>query len=187
MKKGKKFIALFFILSLIEINCATLQSLSQKRESRRKKQGANLIIQKINGQQVSGELITAKQDSLLLLDTEGKDVSIDIADIKVIRIVKKSQFWVGATFGSLTGGGIGAIVGALIEKPAPIILSSLAAEKKTILGGIFFGFIIGAVGGGLIGASEGTDKTIQLIGMTDSEIQEVLDKLRKKARIRDYK
>ena len=30
-------------------------------------------------------------------------------------------------------------------------------------------------------------QTIQIEGMTDSEIQETLKKLRKKARIRDYK
>jgi ABC-type lipoprotein release transport system permease subunit len=49
-----------------------------------------------------------------------------------------------------------------------------------------YGLIIGTVGA-IIGAVAGTDKTIQLEGMTDSEIQETLDKLRKKARIRDYK
>ena len=180
---SKKFISLFLAFSLVTINCASFRTTGGKRE----KHGATLLIKKKDGRQIEGELITVKPNSLLLLNTEGKDESIDIADIKVIRIVKKSQFWVGATFGSLTGGGIRAIVGALIEKPAPIILSSLAAEKKTILGGIFFGFIIGAVGGGLIGASEGTDKTIQIEGMSYLEIQEALEKLRKKARIRNYK
>jgi len=33
----------------------------------------------------------------------------------------------------------------------------------------------------------GTDKTIQIEGMSDSEIREAMDKLRKRARIRDYK
>jgi hypothetical protein len=175
---SKKFISLFLVFSLVMLS-ANLYA--------KERRGAKLVVTKKDGQQVQGELITVKPNSLLLLDAEGKDVSVDIEEIKVIRIVKKSQFWVGATFGSLTGGGIGAIVGALIEKPAPIILSSLAAEKKTILGGIFFGFIIGAVGGGLIGASAGTDKTILLEGMSDFEINKALEKLRKKARIRDYK
>ncbi len=54
--------------------------------------------------------------------------------------------------------------------------------------------LIGAIGGaaglligGITGALVGKDKTIQIEGMTDPEIQEALDKLRKKARIRDYK
>ena len=63
----------------------------------------------------------------------------------------------------------------------------MAAEEKTILGGLFFGFIIGAVCGGLIGADAGTDKKIQIEGMSDLEIRDAMDKLRKKARIRDYR
>ncbi len=34
---------------------------------------------------------------------------------------------------------------------------------------------------------QGIDKTFQIKGMTDSEIRVTLDKLREKARVRDYK
>ena len=179
MKKGKKFIALFFVFSLMML------SVNLYAKERR---GAKLIVIKKNRQLIEGELITVKANSLLLLDSgTGADVSVDIKDIVVITIVKKSKTLVGATYGALAGGGTGAIVGTLIGKPAPIILSSMGAEESTILGGIFFGFIIGAVCGGLIGAYAGADKKILLEGMTDLEIREALDKLRKKARIRDYK
>jgi len=178
VKKGKKFIALFLVFSLMML------SVNLYAKERR---GAKVVITKTNGQQIRGELITVKPNSLLLLDTEGKDVSVGIGDIKVITIVKKSKALVGATYGALAGGGTGAIVGALIGKPAPIILSSVGAEESTILGGIFFGLVIGAVCGGITGALLGTDKTIRFEGMSDSEIREALDKLRKKARIRDYK
>ncbi len=179
MKKGKKFIALFLAFSLMML------SVNLDAKERR---GAKLIITKKDGQQIRGELITVKPNSLLLLDSgTGADESVDIKDIVVITIAKKSKALVGATFGSFAGGGIGAVVVPLIGKPAPIIFSSMAAEKKTILSGLFFGFIIGAVCGGLIGADSGTDKTFQIEEMSDSEIQEALDKLRKKARIRDYR
>ena len=49
------------------------------------------------------------------------------------------------------------------------------------------GGAIGAIFGGTMGTVLGTYETIQVEGMTDSETQETLDKLRKKARIRDYK
>ncbi len=49
------------------------------------------------------------------------------------------------------------------------------------------GGCIGALIGGIVGAGYGIDKTIQIEGMTDLEIEESLEKLRKKARIRDYK
>ena len=176
MKKNKIFLTLFLVFSLLAFS-GNLYA---------KKRGAELEIQKKDGQIISGELIAVKKDSLLLLES-GIGVGVDIRYVKVIKIVKKSKFWTGATYGALAGGGTGAIVGTLIGKPAPIILSSLAAEKKTILGGLFFGFIIGAIGGGLIGADAGTDKKIQIEGMSDLEIRDAMDKLRKKARIRDYR
>ena len=45
----------------------------------------------------------------------------------------------------------------------------------------------GVLLGGVVGGLFGKDKTIQIEGMSDLEIREALDKLRKKARIRDYK
>ncbi len=179
MKKGKKFISLllFFSLMMLSVNLYA-----------KERRGAELIITKKDGQQIQGELITVKPNSLLLLDSgTGADESVDIKDIVVITIVKKSKALVGATFGAFAGGGIGAVVVPLIGKPAPVIFSSMAAEKKTILEGLFLGFIIGAVCGGLIGADEGTDKKILIEGMSDLEIKEAMDKLRKKARVRDYK
>ena len=49
------------------------------------------------------------------------------------------------------------------------------------------GAAIGLLIGGIVGAIAGTDKTIQIEGMSDLEIGDALDKLRKKARTRDYK
>ena len=181
MINRKKFIASFLAFSLMAINCATLKRLEDKREKREKK-GAELIIQKINGQQVSGELITVKPNTLLLLDTEGKDVSVDIADIKVIRIVKKSKALLGAGI----GGFIGVVAGALLllasEEADVGILPIAVFSSHGVQGGV-----IGVIIGGIAGDMAGRDKTIQIEGMSDLEIQEALEKLRKKARIRDYK
>ena len=196
MKKGKKFIALFLILSLIEINCATLKSLEQKRESRRKKHGANLIIQKINGQQVSGELITVKPSSLLLLNTEGKDVSVDIEEIKVIIVVKKSKALLGVGTGLLGGAGSGAVIGAslwVLGLPIVAIFGEAGIESwkddfpDFLWNGALIGIGVWVLLGAITGSLLGIDKAIQIEGMTDSEIQKTMDKLRKKARIRDYK
>ena len=185
MKNGKKFIALFLILSLIEINCATLKSLEQKRESRRKKHETNLIIQKINGQQVGGELIAVKQDSLLLLDTEGKDVSVDIADIKVIRIVKKSKALSLGAIGLAGGVGLILVFFAFLEIITVEYAKELGFEgiaEASVDAGLS-GFLLGAT----VGAVYGKDKTYQIERMSDSEIKKAMDKLRKKARIRDYR
>ena len=178
--KGKKFISLFLIFSLV------LLSGSLYAKERR---GAKLLIIKKDGQLIEGELITVKPSSLLLLDTEGKDVSVGIADIKVIRVMKKSKALLGAGIGLLIGAGGGVLLGFAMGDPEYLSTGwdfSLTAEQKALVFGILLG-IIGLCGGGIAGLTSGTDKTIQIEGMTDLEIREALDKLRKKARIRDYK
>ncbi len=192
---SKKFISLFLAFSLLMINCATFSRLEKKREER-KKHGANLIIQKINGQQVSGELITVKPNSLLLLDTEGKDVSVDIEEIKVITVVKKSKALLGVGTGLLGGAGGGAVIGAslwILGLPVVAIFGETGIENwkddfpDLLWGGVLIGAGIGLLLGISGGAASGIDKTILLEGMTDLEINKVLEKLRKNARIRDYK
>ena len=181
---SKKFIALLLAISLMTINCASIRTTGGKKE----KHGAKLIITKTDEQQIKGELITVKPNSLLLLDTEGKDVSVDIADIKVIVIVKKSKFWAGAGIGFLTG----VVLGAIVSIPAVDAASDPSSYYYfvpwvlTVIYGAIGGLACGIIGG-IVGAGYGTDKTILLEGMSDSEIKKAMDKLRKKARIRDYK
>ena len=176
----KKFTALFLAFSLMAISCTTMTTQRQKRfeSSKEQKRGAKLIITKKNGYQTDGELITVKPNSLLLLSITGRDVSVDIADIKVIRVVKKSKPLLGAGIGVLIGGGGGALVGGTLPVEG--------AHRHALTFGL-----IGALGGALIGGIIidlfSQDKTIHFEGMSDSEIQEALDYLRKKARIRDYR
>ena len=165
MKKGKKFIALFLAFSLMML------SVNLYAKERR---GAKLLITKKDGQQIQGELITVKPNSLLLLDTEGKDVSVGIADIKVIRVMKKSK---GARTGFLIGVGLALIVG----------VGEIGAEVHGFIPSFIDGLIFFALPGALIGSAAGKDKTIHFEGMTDLEIKEAMDYLRKKARIRDYR
>ena len=175
----KKFTALLLIFSLMAISCATITSPRMERKFPERKQGA-IIITKKNGYQTEGELIAVKQNSLLLLSITGRDVSVDIEDIKVVTIVKKSKAGLGAGIGFLICGGVGALIGS----------KSQLTEGDELMWALIFGgfaglggFVIGAFGGAMLG----TDEKIQIEGMTDSEIREALDKLRKKARIRDYK
>ena len=83
----------------------------------------------------------------------------------------------GAILGVLVGGGAGALIGYEVGWVQP---------ATTIFGG-FIGVLVGGLVGILIASSSGKDKAIQIEGMTGPEIQKALDKLRKKARIRDYK
>ena len=62
--KRNKLVSLFLVFFLL-----TLSGNLYAKERR----GAKLQITKKNGIQIAGELITVKPNSLLLLDTEGKD------------------------------------------------------------------------------------------------------------------
>jgi len=174
--RGKKFIALFLVISLMAISCTTVDTPRQTRfEPKKQKHGTNLVIQKKDGRQIRSELIAVKENSLLLLESEsGAEVFIDIGDVWMIKIVKKSKFLLRTGQGLLVGGGVGLLVGN---------------EDQGLKGVLaFFSItILGAIIGGMAGVNSGMDKTIQIEGMSDSEIQETLHKLRKKARIRDYK
>jgi hypothetical protein len=185
----KKFIALLLIFSLASISCITTTTQRQKRfaSSKEQKHGAKLIITKKDRVQIRGELIIVKPNSLLLLDgLSGLEMSVDIKDIKIIKIINKSNYWKGSLYGLVIGGGFGAatLVSRLSEPNGD-------ASLVDIIGGAaFFVGIGGAVGfyiGGIIGSTSRTERTIYFQGLSDSEIQETLDKLRKKARIRDYK
>ena len=145
----------------------------------KEKRGADLIVQETDGTLVRGEVIAVKENSLLLLDREsGADVTVDIGVVSVITIVKKqlSTFFLGAGLGTLAG------VGAAY---AFSMTGDLSEEGWTgllvVIGGLG-GFLIG----GITGAVVGMDKIIELEGRSDSEIQEILEYLRKKARIPNF-
>jgi len=177
----KKFTAFLLIFSLMML------SVNLYAQERR---GAKLIVTKLDGQLIEGELITVKPNSLLLLDTEGKDVSVGIADIKVIRILRKSKVWTGVGYGLLIGGGVGALLGFAggggTYPGIPWGTYQTTSGEEALIYGIAFGFV-GLFLGGIAGAAAGKDKTIQIEGSYPKTIEFHLEKLRKKARIRDYK
>jgi hypothetical protein len=79
--KGKmgRIISLSVIFSLLGLS-ANLRA-GERR-------GAALVVQKKDGAQEKGELIAVKQNSIVLLgSSSGADVSIDVPDIKTIRIL----------------------------------------------------------------------------------------------------
>jgi len=171
--KRNKLVSLFLVFSLMMLS-ANLYA--------KERRGAKLIVTKTDGQLIKGELIAVKPNSLLLLDTEGKDVSIDIGDVRVIRIVKKSKVLQGLGIGLLIGGGSGILLLGATE--------SAGAEGFGGLGGAviaLFGIVGALLIGGVIGLSAGKDEAIPIEGKPPAFIEFNLEKLRKKARIRDYK
>lgn len=178
--KGKKFVSLFLVFSLVALSGNLMA---------KERRGAQLLIQKKDGQQVRGELITVKEDSLLLLDSEtGADVSVDIKDVKVIKIVKKSLTYELGISGFLLGGITLGIFHSQIVKGEEVKEGETGkATQHQVWRTSGLGALIGSLAGIIIGTVVGIDKTIQIEGKSDSQIKEIFEKLRKKARIPDYK
>ncbi len=180
-----KFLFIILIISSFIILSGELFSKEQR--------GAELRIQKTNGQLIKGELIAVKENSLLLLDSNtSADLSIDITNIEFIEIVRKPKILFGAGIGLLIGGSVGALTGAMFGDDElrhgdnPEEFKTRSASQKALTVGVLFG-LIGALGGGITGASLGGEETIQIQGKTQEEINRELIKLSVKARVTDFR
>jgi hypothetical protein len=163
----KRFISLLLVFSVLALSVPI---------TAKEKKGADLIIQRTDGTHVRGELIAVKENSLLLLEREsGADLIVDMGEIVLITIMRKSKALLGAGIGALIGGGGGVIFAGKGD------LSDRIGWNR----GPFFAVCagVGLLIGGIVGAVSGIDKKVKFEGKSDAEIQEILEKLRKKARI----
>jgi hypothetical protein len=171
----RKFTSLFLVFSILLLSGNTFAN---------ERKGAELIIQKTDRTQVRGELIAIKENALLLLDREsGSDVTINIVDTKVITIEKR-QVLEWCVPGLLVGTFVGFFIGSSLEEENSQF--NLFKGLPTLVGTIT-GVVIGLGTGLIIGLSTKGAKKIRIEGRSDSEIQEILEKLRKKARIKNLR
>lgn len=169
----KKLVTLFLVFSILTLS-GNLYA---------EKKGADLTIQRIDKIRVRGELIAVKQGSILLLEKySGADMTIGFRDIGVIKIMKKSKALATSLAGLLLGGAVGYVIGYSVVSENDILFSK---EEGGGMGAAIGGVSCALVGVG-IGLALGADKTIQIEGKSDAEIQEIMEKLRKKARIKNY-
>ena len=121
----KRFTALLLLFSILTLSIPL---------SAKKRKGADIIVQRLDGQQVRGELISVQQDSLLLLDRDsGADVSVELNKIKIIKIIQKSRTGTGF----LVGGAIGALIGFVSYEPSWF---DFGEGGSAVMGGILGGF-----------------------------------------------
>ncbi len=168
-ERRKKVVSLLIVFSLVMLSGKTIAQQSWVGEGERK--GVKLKIQKNDGQQVAGELITVKKDSLLLLDSEtDADLSVDIKDVNAITLVKKNRGFQVGIYGVLAG----ILYASVTRKPYRYEDKSQDWWTTGLIGG---------AAGATLGMVLGINKRIQIQGKSDTEIQKTLKKLSKKARV----
>jgi outer membrane lipoprotein SlyB len=149
------------------------------------RQGVQLEITKTDGTKINGELIGVKKDSTLILESSSRiGASIDLSDIKVIKIVKGSNTGTGILLGLLAGGAMGAFIGYGIigsNERRSFDNPMLPGDYGVIIGGLAGAFL-----GGAIGSSTNKYETFQIEGKPQGEIKAFLEKLRTRARFPDY-
>ncbi len=141
----------------------------------REKRGAELVITKKAGQLVRGELIAVRPDSIVVFVSEGKDESVDIAEISTIKIVRKSKALKGLLYGFASG----AVTGVALTALPPNL-------DEYALNYLFSGLFLGAVGGAVglaVGAGLGSDQVIAFAGLPAKEKDRILAKMNRLARI----
>jgi hypothetical protein len=165
-----KNIVLFFLVVPALLICPTSLKANERR-------GAEVTVQKLDGQEVKGELIAVKPESLLLLDSfSATDVSIAFADITRIKITKKPITALTIGFG-ITFAALGTAAGYGLAK---------ATWHEGDKLWPWAGGIIGLLSGVWVGAVISDSETIEVEGKSPAETKEIMLKLRSKARVVNF-
>lgn len=124
--------------------------------------GADLVVTKLDGSRVSGELLAVRPDSLILL-SGGADLSVGFAGIASVRIVRRSRALPG---GALVGAGI---AGGLI---------AVAEQTTEEEAGAIMVIPLGALVGMALGAVAGRDARFSVAGEPEAAVARNMDRLR---------
>ena len=149
------------------------------------KRGATVLVTTKQGSQVGGELVAVKSTSIVLLEPSGKDFSLDMAEVHSVLVIRKSKIGQGAILGLLAGVAGGYAGGAAYAEASGMCPGCEAPMARAGLG--VLGGVLGLVGGVIVGASAGHDLNIILDDATAPSFAASLQKLRKYARVQDYR
>lgn len=171
----------YFGSRLILLSLLSLFILFNSLEARERR-GAEVVVQKLDGNQIQGELIAVKKTSLLLLDSVSRfDVSVNLKEIGIVHVIKGPKTGLGAISGFLVGG----VVGVAATGKSKDCGQCPNSARRNIIGGTLVGGI-GALIGALIGSTSGGNEIIIFQGLPQDELDVKLEKMRSKARIRNF-
>jgi hypothetical protein len=140
----------------------------------RDKRGAEVVISLKNGHYAVGELIAVKPESLLIYD--GTDVSVGLAEIRSVKVVRRSKALLGLGCGILAG----VVASVLYRSKADDPLEAIDMMGAAVL-------FVGTGSAVWLGAGlmAGKDKEFRLDGASELEIRKAWSYLGRRARVRD--
>ena len=160
------FIVVLLSLMILYTGCSSTHHLINCYDSKNEFEGEKALIKLVSGEEVKGEIIEIKVDTLSEIESElpinlflNKPINILTSEIKEIQL--RDQ-WQGAVDGGGYGFLGGFIIGAAIVIPnlgEPFIRGKVTAEFIPIVGGII------GIGCGIIGIPIGA-----IIGHTDKYV-----------------
>ncbi len=147
-------------------------------------QGADVVLLVKSGEEISGELLSVRDSSLIistLEDADIKELSTQRAGILAVRneevfhvVIKgKSNILKGMGLGTLIGGGFGGFLGLASGDDPPGWFSMTAGEKAAV-GAIAFGavgFLVGTIAG--VASSSGDEIVEPLLNQDFSSLKPV--------------
>jgi len=168
-ERRKKVVSLLIVFSLVMLSGKTIAQQSWVGEGERK--GVKLKIQKNDGQQVAGELITVKRIRCCYWTQKQMRIFQWISRMLMqSRLVKKNRGFQVGIYGVLAG----ILYASVTRKPYRYEDKSQDWWTTGLIGG---------AAGATLGMVLGINKRIQIQGKSDTEIQKTLKKLSKKARV----
>ncbi|MGD2246618.1 MAG: hypothetical protein PVI11_08735 [Candidatus Aminicenantes bacterium] len=163
---SKKTISLVLVFSILLV-CHGESFATNRR-------GAEVLLQKKDGQEIKGELLVVQENALILLESiSGEEVSVKAADIRVIQIEEKAKPMKWALYGFF---GVG----------IPVMINVAVYNKKFDRCAVTCGSLwaaIGAVIGTIFAFIFGTNRKYRLEEKSQNQIQKILEKLQANARV----
>lgn len=150
-------------------------------EAAQGRRGATVVVALKHGGDRSGELVAVRTNSLVMVDPEGLDATVDLSEVRSVKIVRASKSGLGGLLGIVVGAAVGYLGGFALSAS-----SGACPDCEAPLAGYGLGVISGFVGlgaGALIGESAGRDIVIPLDARAEPERSAQLRKLRRYARI----
>lgn len=174
----KKHVSLFLVAAVMLLASNLLA---------KERPGAAVVLTMKDGREVKGELFAVKGDSIVVVDPQGQSATVAVADVVQLRLKKRigRSVRTGAIIGSVAVASF--LLGLIIANSdggtgAPQTEEIAALSAFIVLGGAVPGGLVGWMAGGA-----SSTKTVRIEGLSAESLQRVLTKLRKSARVRNYR